>query len=128
MKMSERELKCGEFLCQCPPYDCLENGFMIKKDKNPLIKSPIKANPTKAKEYITKMKQKDISDDFLDEQSDENKLNEFIKMLDEQSETAIYAGVTLTYEQFHYLIEKLAKEIEFRKYIKQTLRNDENDK
>jgi len=119
--VSEKELKCGEFLCTCPPYDCLENGFMIKKDKNPLIKSPIKANPTKAKEYITKMKQKDISDDFLDEQSDENKLNEFIKMLDEQSETAIYAGVTLTYEQFHYLVEKLAKEIEFRKYIKNNL-------
>src|SRR5690625_5241325 len=97
--MSNRELKCGEFLCQCPPYDC---------------QMPVVTN------------KKDVSNDFIDEQSDEYQLKMFLGMLEEYRETALYAGVTLTYREFHYLVEKLAKEIEFRKYIKQNLRSDEN--
>lgn len=69
----------------------------------------------------------DVSNDFVDEQHDEHQLNAYLDMLEECKETALHAGVTLTYEQFHYLVEKLAKEIEFRKYIKQNLRNGEND-
>ena len=49
--------------------------------------------------------------------SDKEKLDYFLRLLDDNFTLKTYAGIELTYEDLHYLTEKLAKEIEYRERV-----------